>query len=310
MKSRTFSIIPIIFSFIFIYSCTTPVNDRFELIETESPFDFHAIEEFEGIMYATGGNVWTRSNMVSSSDGLQWSVDSFTNKSIFDLYTDQENLFGVGNDGYIFSGNPDLKLSRTKHWGLLRAFTASNKGYVAVGGKDFNKGWIYKVNNALKIDTTFTYENELSDVACSSSGVCIACGYGIILRSNDNGNTWERVDETGDNYNSVSLNQKNEFYIVGYNGSIIQSLDSGNTWQKRKDGHSPLANNKPFRTIKFKGNLGVISGDNGLIWYSENNGEDWKDISINTERDIFDFVFLDSVLYCVSEAGILFRVPL
>ncbi|MDF1694451.1 MAG: YCF48-related protein [Saprospiraceae bacterium] len=280
------------------------------MIDTGSPFDFHTIETFDGSIYATGGNVWTKSYLTSSADSKQWLVDSLTNKSVFDLYATDTMLYGVGNDGYIFSGQPELKLTRTKHWGLLRAFTAAKIGFVAVGGKDFNKGWIYKVNEELKIDTTYIFENEILDVSCNQEGICVACGYGIIIQSNDNGYSWKRIDETGDYYNSITINAKNEFYIVGYNGSILTSVDNGTTWEKLKNGHSPLSDNKPFRTIKFNNNVGVIAGDNGLLWYSEDHGQNWKDMSIDIELDLFDFVFYQNILIAASEKGILYKVSL
>lgn len=291
-----------LFSTVF-YGCSDSKSDDFELIQTDTQFDFHCIVEYEDNLYASGGDVWTRSDLLISKNGIEWIKDSLTNKSIFDLYTDSEILYGVGNDGYIFSGQPDLILSRTKYWGLLQSIISNGNGFITTGGKDFNKGWIFKVNPALQVDTAHYFENEIVDVSCNSTGKCIACGYGIILSSSDQGISWQRSDENGDFYSSIAINNKDEFFIVGYNGTIIKSSDDGDSWFKLKNGHSPLTNNKPFRTIKFKDNIGVISGDNGLIWISKNGGDDWEDISIDTDLDIFDFTFYNTEIVGVSEAG-------
>lgn len=284
-------------------SCFDSRSDEFKLIQTNSPFDFHCVEEYKGSLYASGGDVWNMSNLLTSQNGTEWTLDSLTNKSIFDLYTDKQILYGVGNDGYIFSGKPDLQLSRTKFWGLLQSITSNGDGFITTGGKDFNKGWIFKVNSELQVDSAHYFEHEILGVSCNESGKCIACGYGIILSTDDSGISWQRSKETGDFYNSIAVNDKQEFFIVGYNGTIIKSSDDGNSWIKLKNGHSPLTNNKPFRTIKFKGDIGVITGDNGLIWISRNGGQDWEDISINTDLELFDFTFFDSKLVCVSEVG-------
>jgi hypothetical protein len=291
-------------------SCSDSRSDQYELLVTSSPFDFHSVELYKGQLFASGGDVWNKSNLAISQDGRNWKIDSLTNKSIFDLYTDGKTLFGVGNDGYIFSGQPDLQLTRTKFWGLLRAFTSSEVGFVAAGGKDFNKGWIYKVTPELQVDTTHFFENEILDVHCTNSGYCIACGYGLILISNDYGASWNRSDENGDYYNSIATNSRDEIFIVGYNGTIINSTDHGENWEKIKNGHSPLANNKPFRAIKFKAETGVIVGDNGLIWISQNDGKNWNDMSIDTDLDIFDFVFFQSKIICVSESGQILSIAL
>ena len=311
MKSNSILFLFLFYPSFLFFSCIGSNSDDFELIKTESVFDFHAIELYDGILYATGGDVWNMSNMVSSSDGKIWTVDSLTNKSVFDLHSTNDFLYGVGNDGYIFEGQPEFQLYRTKHWGLLRAFTPSDQGFLTAGGKDFNKGWIYQVNSEFTIDTTFTFQNEILDISCLENGNCLACGYGVILHSSDAGTSWIRSNEIGDYYNSIGINNKGETFIVGYNGTIIKSRNDGVTWEKIKDGHSPLANNKPFRKIKFQENKGVIIGDNGLIWYSENDGDAWQDISINTQLDLFDFEFHQNKLICVSEAGqiILLNLP-
>lgn len=309
--THTYRFYIFIFSIVFaLYSCGNSHSEDFEIINTSSPFDFNCIETHEGIVYASGGNVWTKSLLSISSDGTNWTTDSLTNKSIFDLYSDGETLYAVGNDGYIFYSQPDLILSRTKFWGLLRGFTASEEGFVAVGGKDFNKGWIYKVNTELQVDTAQFFENEIHDVKCTESGRCIACGYGVILTSEDSGLSWQRSDVNGDFYGSVGINSDGILYIVGYSGSIIYSRDEGISWNKLKNGNSPLTNNKPFRTIKFQNDTGVIVGDNGLIWISYNNGNDWTDASIETDLDLFDFVFFQNDLLCISEAGQIIKVPL
>jgi len=291
-------------------SCSDSRSEEYNLIETNSPYDFHAIEFYDGTLFATGGDVWNKSNMATSTDGLNWTLDSLTNKSIFDLYTDGSSLFGVGNDGYIFSGQPNLQLSRTKHWGLLRAFSSGKEGFIAAGGKDFNKGWIYKVNSELTIDTTHQFEHEIQSTECNQAGRCIAAGYGIILSSHDEGASWQRSSENGDYYNSIAVNDQDDFFIVGYNGTIIMSSDNGESWQKIKNGHSPLANNKPFRVIKFKDETGVVVGDNGLIWISRDRGENWEDMSIETDMDLFDFTFFQSSIVCVSEVGRIFVVDI
>lgn len=295
---------------IYFTACSDSSFREFDLFKTTSSFDFHAIEIFEDIIYATGGDVWNKSILATSNDGINWSVDSLTNKSIFDLYSNNKMLYGVGNDGYILSGAPDLVLTRTKFWGLLKAFSESPDGFIAAGGKDFNKGWLYKVNNDLQVDTAHYFENEILDVVCNNSGTCIACGYGIILISKDSGLSWLRSSENGDYYNSIAVNSNGDFFIVGYNGNIIRSTNNGKSWKKFKNGHGLPSNNKPFRAIEFQDDLGIIAGENGLIWISYDLGENWEDISIDTDLDLYDFALFNSNIICVSESGQILNVKI
>lgn len=303
MKSNLLLFFSFPFFLFFLSGCNDSSTIDFELTTTNSPFDFHSIIKHKSTLYATGGDIWNKSYMLTSANGINWSIDSLTNKSLFDLYSNNQTLYGVGNDGYIFSGNPDLKLTRTEHWGMLRAFTESSDGFVAAGGKDFNKGWIYKVNSELKVDTTHLFPNEILDINCNRTNQCIACGYGIILTSVNSGTAWKRSSENGDYYNSIARNNNDDIFIVGYNGTIIKSTDQGVSWDKLKNGHSPLANNKPFRAIKFHDSTGIIVGDNGLVWISIDDGNIWNDISIKTDLDLFDFEFMDSKIIAVSEKG-------
>lgn len=303
MKSKHLLFISFFIFLLTFLSCNNHLSDNFEIIKTDSPFDFHAITLHHDIIYATGGDVWNKCNLLTSSNGLEWTLDSLTNKSIFDLYSNGQTLYGVGTDGYIFFGQDELKLSRTKYWGMLRACAAMGNEFIAVGGKDFNKGWIYKINQELQVDSAFTFDNEILDVLCYKSNTCIACGYGIILTSNDLGLSWQRSPENGDYYNSIAMNANEEIFIVGYNGTIVKSSDLGKTWNKLKNGHSPLATNNPFRTIKFHENKGVIVGDNGLILISYDDGNQWENISIDSDLDLFDFVFFQSKIVVVAESG-------
>jgi len=294
----------LLFFLIFLSSCHKR-NKDFNVIETSSDFDFHSIELFDGVLYATGGDVWSMSNIVQSTDGgNQWTVDSLCNKSIFDLYEDGAFLYGVGVDGYIFRGDPDLTLFRTKHWDMLRGFTRTSTGSVAVGGKDFNKGWIYKINEALKtIDTTFAYDHELQDVAYGDDGVLVAVGFGIILQSHDEGLSWSKSNVTGDFYTSVAFNNDGVPFVVGNKGSIIYSDDKGESWSTIEGGHSPIGRNTSFRSVKFFGEMGFAVGERGSIWMTSNSGNQWTDISIATDLDLFDFEYLNDALIVVSENG-------
>jgi|GEM_PF-4512435 len=282
-------------------SCDSDTDD-YVIIETGVDYDLHTIERFDGQLYTTGGDVWNRSDLAISMDGVSWQVDSMTNKSLFDLHATSDHIYGVGTDGYIFRSEPDLTLKRTRYWGMLRGFTDAEEGFVAVGGKDFNKGWIYKVGTGLDVDTTYNYAHEINHVDCYGSD-CIAVGFGIILYSNDNGDTWIQTEQTGDHYRSVAYNNIGVAYVVGSAGSLLMTDDHGRTWSTIGDGHSPLGSNRPYRMIKFFDSVGVIVGDGGTMIRSDDNGLTWNKNSLATELDLYDVSFFDQSFFMASEAG-------
>jgi len=301
MKNNWF-VVFYISSILLLFSCDNR-SDAFAIIQTSSIYDYYAIEFFDGKFYAAGGEVWKQCDLSISPEGNQWETDYFTNRAIFDLHATDTELFAVGTSGYLYAGSQELIKKEIETNSLLKAITKVDGGYVAIAGKDFNKGWLYPIDNNFKILNEYIYDHELTDVKCDQDYNCVATGYGILLYSTDNGITWNRSSQDGDFYNSVGYNSEETPYVAGYNGSILFSEDHGITWIAFKSAHSPLANNKPFRKIKFYDETGYIVGDNGTIWKSNDDGKSWSDISINTELDLFDFVISERKLFIASEAG-------
>jgi len=277
-------------------------SDQFTVVDTGVDYDLHAIALFDGQLYVTGGDVWNRSDLAISTGGDSWEVDSLTNKSLFDLHATDDHLYGVGTDGYIFRSEPDMTLYRTMYWGMLRGFTDAATGFVAVGGKDFNKGWIYKVNSELGIDTTYRFDHEINHVDCDGAN-CVAAGFGIILYSNDSGISWNQAQQTGDHYRSVAYNSSGTVFVIGNAGSLLESEDHGRTWNTIADGHSPLGTNRPYRMIKFFEDVGVIVGDKGTMLRSSDRGSTWERALVDTDLDLYDVTLLQGTFYIASEEG-------
>ncbi|MEE9439321.1 MAG: YCF48-related protein [Saprospiraceae bacterium] len=299
----------IIGSFFTFHSCSNRAEPNFERYNTGIDFDLHTIEVFNDILYTTGGDVWSLSQLSKSSDGINWKVDSLSNKSIFDLLITENNIYGVGVDGYIFSGNP-IEFHRTKYWGILHAIEQSSNGFVAVGGKNWNKGYIYTLNRELTIDTTFTYDHELSSVAMAPDGTLTAVGYGIILTSTDDGYSWSREEVDGDFYNSIAYNSEGVGYIIGNSGNILISYNNGKTWDTKKSGYS-LWNKKTMRKIVFDDSLqGVIVGKKGLILKTLDGGKTWENISISTINNFYDATIFKNQIIIASNAGIVYKINL
>ena len=291
-----------IFTFLLFSSCDHG-SDEFSIIETSSDFDYYAIEVFDNKLYVAGGEVWKQCDLSISSNGIDWQTEYFTNRAIFDLHATDSELFAVGTSGFIFSGTSDLSKKEVATNRLFKGITKIDGGLIAVAGKDFNKGWVYPIDDNYQILNEYKYDHELTDVKCDNQDDCIATGYGIIIYSHDKGLTWVRSFQNGDFYNSIGYNSEGIPFVVGYNGSILYSEDKGITWTAIKSAHSPLTNNKPFRKIKFYNDAGYIVGDNGTIWKSIDNGQSWSDISLNTELELFDFVIFQDKLFIASEAG-------
>ena len=298
-----------IFFLLLLFSCDRR-SDEFSIIETDSELDYYAIEIFDDKIYVAGGEVWKQCDLSISENGNDWETGYFTNRAIFDLHATDSELYAAGTSGYFFAGTQELIKIDLTTYSLFKGITKVDGGFVAVAGKDFNKGWLYPIDDNYQVLNEYKYNHELTDVKCDQSGHCVATGYGILLYSIDHGITWHRSSQDGDFYSAVGYNSDSIPFVVGYNGSILFSDDQGITWNAIKNAHSPLTNNKPFRKVKFYNDVGYIVGDNGTIWKSIDDGTSWSDISIKTELDLVDFVTFKNQLFIASEAGKIITVEL
>ena len=114
-----------------------------------------------------GGYVWERGIAVYTDIyGHDAIVDTFSNKGQHDLLRDSKSqLITVGTDGYLFV-NDDLSRSwqfkRLSNWDILHSIIEVDGGYVASGGKSYEQGYVYLINDQFVIDTAMYTGYELS----------------------------------------------------------------------------------------------------------------------------------------------------
>ncbi|GAA6171242.1 YCF48-related protein [Colwellia sp. KU-HH00111] len=153
-------------------------------------------------------------------------------------------------------------------------------------------------------DLTFTIDDNqvelksgpnkpLLSVTSTSNDTLFATGaYGILLRSKDQGETWQLVSDKLENPDSYHLNAiittaDDQLYIVGENGTGFHSTDLGQTWSvmalpydgslfgiiANTAGHTPSTDNT--HSTKNKVQL-VAFGLQGNIMVSLDGGEHWQ----------------------------------
>ena len=84
-------------------------------------------------------------------------------------------------------------------------------------------------SNILTI-TSFTVSSS-DDSSSSGSGVFVVVGdSGTIVRSTNNGETWDNVTSPTEQHLRGVVFGNNTFVAVGYNGNIVRSTDNGETW--------------------------------------------------------------------------------
>jgi len=235
---------------------------------------------------ATGGTPWQRGFILSTRDGGDhWAVDTLLQRKMECV------MFDSSGQGYACGQDIALSLPQGEgHWLNFRTqyqwaracyFPDSRQG-VIVYGESYRRGSADLLGPEFywKSDTTFEFPNELASVWYSDARTVHAVGIGWVMRSEDGGRHWQRLDITGDFFTRVQFPTPQTGYICGSSGAILKTTDAGLSWQNIRKGGSTGKRHQPFRALWFStADEGWLVGDNGLFWYTGNGGLDWTPVA-------------------------------
>jgi photosystem II stability/assembly factor-like uncharacterized protein len=252
-----------------------------------------------------GGYVWSRGICLQTTNDLsQIQLDSFSNKGQFDLLrTKKDELLTVGADANLFSKSSkqsDWKFHRLQNWDILHNIIETENGYLASGGKSYEHGYIFLINDQYRIDTALYFGHEISQVVRISKGKYISVGWGNLMLSYDSGKTWKLLPNKGDFYASCVFTSPLSGWIVGYNGSLLESKDGGETWHQSSGVISGNGFNSFRKIVQPEENELIITGNNGKLWRSLDFGRHWVKIHIPDDRDIYDIVKKSDGKYVIT----------
>ena len=173
------------------------------------------------------------------------------------------------------------------------------------------------------------------------------CGdNGLLMETNDGGDTWnsQSIDTDGNFYDVFFLNE-NDGWAVGAGRSPMEysTNDGGKTWEYNYIGPCPkncvyfsdkdngwiagkrnykyngssfnsiLGDVEPWLNgIHFANNkVGCMVGDDGYIIFTENSGEDWKKIEVETTNDLESCFFAsENTGFIVGREGTIIKITL
>lgn len=167
---------------------------------------------------------------------------------------------------------------------------------------------------------------------------------GIILLSDDNGNTWRQAKvPTSVALTSVHFATPSKGWGVGHGGVVLKSSDAGETWVKQLDGRQaaqleleaakaevvqggPAAEkhlreaeqlvkdgaDKPLLDVYFSDeNNGLVVGAYGLIFATHDGGKTWQSLKQNLDnprgKHLYSIYAAGAELYVAGEQGALYR---
>ena len=254
----------------------------------------HAIDIDENnYITIVGGYVWSRGiSLQCDGDLTKLTLDSFSNKGQFDLLRTKNNeLISVGTEGQLFqkpSFSAPWTFHRLKNWDILHHIIETENGYLASGGKSYEHGYIYLINEQFRIDTAIYFGHEISEVVHITDQNYLSVGWGNIQRSSDGGKTWKLLPNEGDFYASCVFTDALNGWIIGYNGTILRSVDGGESWRKSQAKISGNGYDSFRKLVKINKNEIIITGNKGKLWRTVDDGKSWQKIALSTNKDIYD----------------------
>lgn len=130
--------------------------------------------------------------------------------------------------------------------------------------------------------------NAIWSIAFADETVGYAVGgKGIILKTNDMGDTWSIIRNSYASFDKLDLfdvvvSSSGSIFSAGANGKILKSSDEGNSWQELQHPQIDIVYDL---CINPNGNISCC-GTNGKVFMSEDEGGSWIEIGIQSENTV------------------------
>ncbi len=103
---------------------------------------------------------------------------------------------------------------------------------------------------------------------------------GLILTTNNGGNSWQ-IEKWGSlNFNDIHMLNLKTGFAVTNNGYLLATEDGGRSWKVHEwEGYS-----SSFNRIAFNNGNGIVAGDKGTVLTTKNGGKNWNIITLNEAK--------------------------
>jgi len=247
--------------------------------QVSNPF---STNQMNGIAF--GGSTF---NAVGASG---YTYRSTNNGSSWSLGTRPSTGLQNGPNGYAYyNNNPNL-----------RGVGFGNSTFVAVGdvGKivrstDNGSNWSHVTTGRT---TYYGYSNYIASsygtgtlrgVSFGNSTFVAVGDSGKIIRSTNDGSSWDNVTAVNSN-NLYGVSFGNSTFVaVGQNGTILRSEDNGSSWTSESSGGNTLW------SVTFGNNIFMAVGTGGRIVKSTDNGSNWSSSTSGTTNNLYGVTFGD-----------------
>jgi membrane protein len=254
------------------------IMQEFKIEELEyNKIEFRDIQFIKNSGWVVGKNGLL---LFTYDNGKSWELKKFGTFGFNDIHMLDENKgFIAADNGYLLLTSDGWEHVEIKEWKdvsvNLKSISFYNTHGIITGERgliittnDNGKTWASKIIPDAKVKKTIVNINSAYFI--NKDQIILACDEGLILFSDDAGDTWEKKKYSDTNYYSVSFINKSTGYLAGSKGMIIFTVDGGQNW-RRKDLSASNVN-----SLKILNNVIWAFGDNGMILKSIDKGITWE----------------------------------
>lgn len=254
--------------------------------------------------------------------GKEWTVvHEFQDLAVFSFTLDEgQDVWGVGAkwvDGEIRAPAVVRSKDKGRTWFPLEIDSGNQKkvfnepsGFRDICFTSPDSAWLVSSvglieatvrEQTINIEKVIRTEEELSNMSCSSVGVVVGVGRkGAIYRYDDRGLsrlhqpsefTFSKVKQIDNDIwlmGYKTLDQNSNSVDTGMSGIVLFSADRGATWENRTPKEI-----RSFNDIDLRNGEGWLTGSDGSLFYSNDNGESWRDVVVPTKSNLYNIFFLD-----------------
>jgi len=234
----------------------------------------------------TGGKAWERGFIISTDDGgYSWRTDTLLNRKLEHICFDPTGQgYACGQDMILYRppGEQHWAMFRTTYQWFRACHFLDGKRGCAVGGEGYHGGLTHSFGPEpfWQTDTTHTFPNEIQSVWYADATTLHAAGFGWVMRSDNMGRSWQRLDITGDFFQSVHFPTPDTGFLCGNSGNLYKTTDGGRSWLQIRQGGSTGNRLKKFRSLWFATpETGWVVGEGGIFWQTEDGGNNWRAVA-------------------------------
>jgi len=269
----------------------------------------------DSIGYACGGLRYDKGDILKTIDGgFTWvdQSDSNMTKELYHLnFLSKDTGLSCGYDGKIFrtyDGGMNWQYLQTYYYRPIRSvfMLNANKGF-ACGGDGFNHGYQLQTSTAdtWQVDTSNV---EYRDLFFFDEFYGVMCGYGLILRTSDGGESWTYTNAKQDFFVAMNFVNDEIGFAIGYTGSIWKTNDGGENWERLRNSNVLFTPRWYFNCIEFRdANVGYIAGERGCILKTEDGGDHWDKVENSPDVDWLGISLVSNGGFLCGTGGTIYR---